>query len=194
MNNYTMTDPQGKPFMIECEDIVLREYMLEDLDAIYKITHEPEIRQYLPGWDVPKEQRLDWLTNYEMVENRQFLQAVQDGGDVGQLRLRLVIVLKDTGETIGWCNTGPKDGLPYPNREIMYGMSNRHHNQGYTTQAARGLIEFLFQNTGELELYAAALPGNEASNKVIRKCGFTYIGEVELDQELHHYYRLSKEG
>lgn len=47
MNNYTMTDPQGKPFMIECEDIVLREYMLEDLDAIYKITHEPEIRQYL---------------------------------------------------------------------------------------------------------------------------------------------------
>ncbi|MFG1731818.1 hypothetical protein [Paenibacillus lautus] len=59
MNNKTKIDSQGMPFTIECEDILLREYKMEDLDAIFKITHEPEIRQFLPGWDVSREQRLN---------------------------------------------------------------------------------------------------------------------------------------
>ncbi|MGE7822560.1 hypothetical protein [Paenibacillus sp. NPDC093718] len=58
MNNKTHIHSPGKPFTIECGDILLREYMVEDLDAIFKITHEPEIRQFLLGWDVPREQRL----------------------------------------------------------------------------------------------------------------------------------------
>lgn len=194
MNNKTNIDSQGMPFTIECEDILLREYKMEDLDAIFKITHEPEIRQFLPGWDVSREQRLEWLTHYEIVENRKFLQAVHDGGDVGQLRLRLAIVLKETGECIGWCNTGPKEELPPPNREIMYGISNRYYNNGYTTQAVRALIQFLFRNTNELELSAVAVVHNHASNKVIQKCGFTYMGEIELEQERHHLYKLRRES
>lgn len=194
MNNKTNIDSQGMPFTIECEDILLREYMVEDLDAIFKITHEPEIRQFLPGWDVSREQRLEWLTNYEIVENRQFLQAVHDGGDVGQLRLRLAIVLKETGECIGWCNTGPKEELPPPNREIMYGISNQYYNKGYTTQAVRALIHYLFWNTNEGELNAIALVHNHASNKVIQKSGFTYMGEIELEQERHHLYKLRRES
>ncbi|WP_394055171.1 GNAT family N-acetyltransferase [Paenibacillus sp. 843] len=128
------------------------------------------------------------------MENRQFLQAVHDGGDVGQLRLRLAIVLKETGECIGWCNTGPKEELPPPNREIMYGISNRYYNKGYTTQAVRALIQFLFRNTNELELSAVAVVHNHASNKVIQKCGFKYMGEIELEQERHHLYKLRRES
>lgn len=194
MNHKINIAAQEIPFTIECEDILLREYMVEDLDAIFKITFEPEIRQFLPGWDVPREQRLEWLTNYEIVENRQFLQAVQNGGDVGQLRLRLAMVLKETDECIGWCNTGPKEELPQPNREIMYGISNQHYNKGYTTQAVRALIQFLFQNTSEYELNALAVVHNHASNKVIQKCGFKYVGEIELEQERHHLYKLRRES
>ncbi|WP_343225200.1 GNAT family N-acetyltransferase [Paenibacillus sp. EZ-K15] len=194
MNNKTSIHSPGMPFTIECEDILLREYMVEDLDAIFKITHEPEIRQFLPGWDVSREQRLEWLINYEIVENRQFLQAVHDGGDVGQLRLRLAMILKETGECIGWCNTGPKEELPQPNREIMYGISNQHYNKGYTTQAARALIQFLFRNTSERELSALAVVHNHASNKVIQKCGFKYMGDIELEQERYHLYKLRRES
>ncbi len=132
------------------------------------------------------------MTKYEIPENRQFLQAVQDGGDVGELRLRLAIVLQATGECIGWCNTGPKDELPHPNREIMYGISNRYYNKGYTTQAVRGLIQYLFQHTQVAELSAVAALHNHASNKVLQKSGFQYIGEIALEDGQHHYYRLSK--
>ena len=39
-------------FTIECKDIVLREFQLEDLDAIYNITLQPEIAKFLLDWIV----------------------------------------------------------------------------------------------------------------------------------------------
>jgi [ribosomal protein S5]-alanine N-acetyltransferase len=127
-------------FMIECKDIFLREYRIEDLDELYTLTQQSEILEFLPSWNAPKEQRLDWLLNYETIENKRFLKAVSEGGNIGQLRLRLGIISKETGEFIGWCCTGIKEELPPPNREIMYAISNNHTNKGYTTQAAQGII------------------------------------------------------
>ncbi|MGN7383926.1 MULTISPECIES: GNAT family N-acetyltransferase [unclassified Paenibacillus] len=83
-------------FTIECSEIILREYRVEDLDDLYALTQQPEITQYLPDWNVPKEQRLHWLIHYETVENKKFLRAITEGGHIGQLRLRLGIILKAT--------------------------------------------------------------------------------------------------
>src|SRR4051812_37646498 len=107
-------------WLIDCGAIALRPFLAEDLDAFHAITHEPEIVKFLPGWNVSKETRADWLTNYEIVQNDAFLQTVSQGGDVGDLRLRLGMILKETGAFIGWVCTGPKDELPLPNREIVY--------------------------------------------------------------------------
>ncbi|WP_054957323.1 hypothetical protein [Paenibacillus dakarensis] len=72
---------------IECEDIILREYQLEDLDELHELTWQPEIYEFLPGWNVEKEMRHNWLMNYEIPENNQFLQRVNDGLKVEDLRL-----------------------------------------------------------------------------------------------------------
>lgn len=183
----------SRHFTIECEDIILREYRLEDLDELYALTQQPEITEFLPGWDVPREQRRHWLANYETVENKRFLAAVAAGGDVQELRLRLGIVLKETGELIGWCCTGIKDELPPPNREIMYAISRHHRNKGYTTQATRGLIRFLFGQTKVEELIALALVRNVPSNRVIQKCGFEFIRQMILGGERYGFYIINKE-
>jgi [ribosomal protein S5]-alanine N-acetyltransferase len=177
-------------FEIHCEDIILCEYLAQDLEAIYAITHEPEIVEFLPGWNVAKSQRQDWLLNYEIVENKAFLSAVQEQQDIGELRLRLTITLKETGELIGWCCTGIKDNLRVPEREIMFAVSNQHTNKGYATQAMRGLTDYLFNNTEVNKLVALALLRNAASNAVIRKSGFHYTAVVELDNEEYRYYEL----
>ncbi|WP_169082021.1 GNAT family N-acetyltransferase [Paenibacillus sp. PL91] len=179
-------------FTMECEDIFLREYRIEDLDELYALTQQSEIYQFLPGWNVPKEQRLDWLINYETIENKQFLQAVAEGGNIGQLRLRLGIISKMTGEFIGWCCTGIKEELPPPNREIMFAISKNHRNKGYTTQAAQGIIKYLFEKTNVEELIAIALIRNTPSNKVIQKCGFEFIDMIEIEEEKYNYYKLYK--
>ncbi|MFK4304829.1 RimJ/RimL family protein N-acetyltransferase [Paenibacillus sp. RC254] len=177
---------------IECKDIILREYQLEDLNQLHELTWQPEIYGFLPGWNVEKEVRLDWLKNYEIPENNQFLKLVEEGLDVGDLRLRLGIVLKETGEFIGWCCSGIKDDLPAPNREIMYGISKEHRSKGYTTQAVQGIIQYLFDNTEIKELNAIALLENDASNRVIQKSNFKFVGEIEIDDEIYNHYKIHK--
>ncbi|MGG4498860.1 GNAT family N-acetyltransferase [Brevibacillus reuszeri] len=179
-------------FTIDCPDVILREFVVTDLDIFHSLTWQPEIYEYLLGWNVSKEQRKDWFFNYEIPQNKQFFSAVSKGDDIGDLRLRLGIILKETGEFIGWCCSGMKDELPPPNREIMYGISKDHRGKGYTTQASQGMIHYLFENTNVEVLNAIALINNIPSNKVIQKCGFTFQSMIEIDNEKYYYYKLDK--
>ncbi|WP_353097587.1 GNAT family N-acetyltransferase [Tissierella praeacuta] len=176
-------------FTIECKDIMLREFRLEDLDELYALTLQPEITDYLPDWKSTKEQRKEWLRDFHIKSNKEFLEAVPNIQD--QL-LFLGIILKETNEFIGWCCTGLKDELLSPNREIAYAISKDYRGKGYTTQAAQGLIEYLFEDTNIELLNAIALTYNIPSNKVIQKCGFNYIGSAEIEDEEFYHYKLSK--
>lgn len=177
-------------FTIDCGDIFLREFRVEDVDAIYEITSQPEVYEYLPDFKSTREQRLDWVTNYEIPLNKKFLSALPNIED--QTYLRLGIVLKETGEFIGFCNTGIKKELPFPNREIAYAISKHYRNKGYTTKAVKGLINYLFENTNVELLNAVALTRNLSSNRVIQKSGFKFLSELEIKNEMHSHYTLHK--
>ena len=45
-------------FIIDCGEIVLREFRVEDVDAIYELTSQPEVYEFLPDWHSTREQRL----------------------------------------------------------------------------------------------------------------------------------------
>ncbi len=94
-------------FTIDCGEILLREFRVEDVDAIYELTSQPEVYEFLPDWHSTREQRLIWVTNYEIPSNKEFLSALPNIS--GQNCLKLGIVLKETGEFIGFCNTGIKE-------------------------------------------------------------------------------------
>ncbi|MFB5677520.1 GNAT family N-acetyltransferase [Paenibacillus terreus] len=68
-----------------------------------------------------------------------------------------------------------KDELPPPNREIMFALSNQHINKGFTTQAAQGLTNYLFEKTNIDVLNAVAKKRNTGSNRVIQKSGFHFV-------------------
>lgn len=189
-NNHANTNKQ--PFVIECEHIILREFIANDLDDFHSLTWQPEIYEFLPGWNVPKEQRTDWFLNYEVPQNKQFFDAVNKGEDIGEHRLRLGIILKETGQLIGWCCSGLKDELPAPNREIMYAISKDYRGRGYTTEAVQAIIQYLFEHTNVKVLSAVALINNIPSNKVLQKCNFEYEGKIEIDNDQYHYYKLNK--
>lgn len=179
-----------KLFTVDCGEILLREFRIEDVDAIYELTSQPEVYEFLPDWRSTREQRLDWITNYEIPDNKAFLTAVPY---INEEFLKLGIVLKETGEFIGFCNTGMKEELSEPNREIAYAISKHYRNRGYTTQAVRGLVTYLFENTDVKRLNAVVLPHNVASNKLINKCGFRFSGDVVIEDQLHYHYTLYKE-
>ncbi|MEK4073240.1 MULTISPECIES: GNAT family N-acetyltransferase [Paenibacillus] len=189
MNQPIQTDE----LIIDCKDIYLREYRLEDLKKLQEITWQPEVYEFLPGWNATIEDRSLWLTEYEIPENQRFKQAVVAGGDIGDLCLRMAIVLKENDEFIGWCCSGIKDELPASNREIMYGISKHFRNRGYTTQALKGMTEYLFEHTNVEVLNAIALTTNPASNKVIQKCNFERVSSIEIEDEKYNHYHLRKQ-
>ena len=181
-----------KLFRLDCGDIYLQEFSTKDAEIIYKISNQPEIEKFLPDWKSTKEQRIHWIINDEIPANKAFLDAVTNASNIDGHVLKLGIFIKNTNEFIGWCCTGIKEELPSPNREIMYAISSEYQNNGYATKATKGLIDYLFKKTNVDVLNAIALINNVPSNKVIEKCGFTYLSQQTLENQLYNHYILSK--
>ncbi|WRP07502.1 GNAT family N-acetyltransferase [Rossellomorea aquimaris] len=184
--------PLNGLFRIDCSDIYLQEFSIENAEDIYRISNQPEIAQYLPDWKSTKQQRMDWDTHHEIPANKAFLEAAAKTTNIEGHTLKLGVFSKEMDEFIGWCCTGIKNELPAPNREIMYAISSEYQGKGYATLASIGLINYLFTNTNVEILNAVALIDNVPSNKVIEKCGLTYQGQQRIGNELYHHYRLSK--
>ncbi|MEC2507387.1 GNAT family N-acetyltransferase [Bacillus cereus] len=170
----------------------LQEFTVKHAESIYKIANQPEIAKFLPDWKSTKEQRVDWIADYEIPANKAFLDAVKTTNNIDNHMLKLGIFKKATNELIGWCCTGMKEELPSPNREIMYAISNEYQNHGYATKATKGLIDYLFKETNLNVLNAIALINNVASNKVIEKCGFIYKSQQRIENQIYNHYILRK--
>jgi RimJ/RimL family protein N-acetyltransferase len=62
--------------------------------------------------------------------------------------------------------------------EIAYGVSPAEQGKGYATEAARALVSYAF-SFGEVRVVRAhTLPESTASKRVLDKCGFRHIGDV----------------
>jgi RimJ/RimL family protein N-acetyltransferase len=87
------------------------------------------------------------------------------------------MVHRETGIAIGTCGfKGPPgaDGVV----EIAYGVHPEHQGRGYATEAAEALVSYAFRDSRVRVVRAHTLPTPNASTRVLTKCGFRYLGEV----------------
>ena len=87
------------------------------------------------------------------------------------------VVHRASGEVVGTCSFKgpPADGVV----EIAYGIEPDHQSRGYATEAARALVDYAFTNGGVRVVRAHTLPDAVASKRVLEKCGFRYVGDVD---------------
>lgn len=86
-----------------------------------------------------------------------------------------------SGGELGQCGfKGPPKGDGCV--EIAYGISPEHQGKGYATEAAGALVRFAFRNSEVTSVLAHTLPEENASTRVLMKCGFTKKGDV-IDPE-----------
>lgn len=89
--------------------------------------------------------------------------------------MRWGIELRVTGELIGMIDVVEyRDGHPV----IGYCSGPDYWGNGYMTEALRAVVEELFA-TGHEEILIEAVRENTASNRVIEKTGFAYVGSRE---------------
>ena len=83
----------------------------------------------------------------------------------------------DTGVTVGQCGfKGPpdSDGMV----EIAYGVASNQESKGYATEAARALVAYALSVDQVKLVRAHTLPASNASKRVLAKCGFQFVGEI----------------
>jgi [ribosomal protein S5]-alanine N-acetyltransferase len=87
------------------------------------------------------------------------------------------MVQLDTGITVGQCGfKGPPDSDGVV--EIAYGVASDQERKGFATEAARALLTFAFSIDQVKLVRAHTLPASNASKRVLAKCGFRYVGEI----------------
>ena len=101
------------------------------------------------------------------------------------------IRLKDTGRLIGIILYFD---ATEESCEIGYGIGHQCWNKGYVSEAVRCFIDFLFYEKGFSKIYASFFPENEASKRVMEKCGMKYdhfskkeLTYLEVERDLVYY-------
>lgn len=88
------------------------------------------------------------------------------------------IVLKSENKvigTIGMDEIIPDESFKHlKQRYIGYRLNSRYWDKGYATEAARVLIQYLFDDLNLDLIWCSHLDFNDRSKKVIEKCGFQY--------------------
>ena len=84
------------------------------------------------------------------------------------------VVLKKTGEVIGWCGLQPvgDEDSPLGRIELGYLIDQDYRRQGYAFEACRAILDFAFSRLELDEVYAVIDEKNEASLRLAEKLGF----------------------
>jgi ribosomal-protein-alanine N-acetyltransferase len=152
---------------IETPRLILRPFELSDAEALFDMDSNPNVHQYL--WQQP-------LTNIEEVYS--YIDMVQKQyvkHNIG----RFSTILKETNELIGW--TGIKyidDHEENGNSNFFdygYRLNEKFWGNGYATEATLAWLEYGFQEMNIKTMHAYTHAENGASNRVLSKCGMTFM-------------------
>lgn len=106
-----------------------------------------------------------------------WLAALKSASETDPWRHGFALVERETDTVIGNAGfTGPPDAEG--SVEIAYGIVPEHEGRGYATEAARALVAFARADARVRTVCAHTLPQTNASTRVLKKCGFHHVGEL----------------
>ncbi len=85
------------------------------------------------------------------------------------------IAKKDTGKSIGLIEVCRYDGYS-DTAQIHYSLSKEERQKGYMTEAAKCMINWVFNTVEINRIYTYVIEKNEASARVLKRCGFQLEG------------------
>ena len=186
-------DENNKIYSIETKRMLARPISQQYFSDLAKMYGDPEVRKYYYFCDEQvlsedsSKYTIEYYANYY---NRTNLP-------------RLVLFDKKTGEFLGTAGLAYydprkenlKDGI-----EISYQLPKSAWGKGYATEITKILTNYCFDELGVDGVCAATVSDNEASKKVLLKCGFKFIrsgkntypkASIGKNYE-EHYFELSK--
>lgn len=152
--------------ILETKRLVLRRLLPGDLDDLFALYRDPEIRRYYPEGTLTYEEtkeELEWFLNGHPAHPELGLWAT---------------IHKETGRFIGRCGLLPWTIEGRAEVEVAYLLDKAYWGQGLATEAAQGIAGYAFEKLHLTRLICGVVPGNHASAKVAMKIGMTLEKEM----------------
>lgn len=171
---------------IKTQRLVLRQFEQYDIEKLHEICSQPYVLKWMPDWEQPIEQRREWLGWVK----KQYPLATKESA-----RIMLAVTLKETGTIVGMVAVGNKEEVDNE-IEIAYFISEEHSGKGYTTEAAKAMLQWAFEHLGMEYIIAIVETDNSSSRRVVEKCGFEklekrmILNSGETEEKPFFYYRL----
>lgn len=164
------SDAQPSSFLppprMETERLLLRDMHLADTRVLFALNNDPDVVKYTGD------------KAFESVDAaREFFEGkISEYEKAGYGRWS--VVLKETGETLGWC------GLKFLEEEnetdLGYRFFKRHWGRGYATEAAKACVDHGFNVLKLKRIVARSMKENVASVRTLEKCGMKFVREEEF--------------
>ena len=165
--------------ILETERLILRHLVPDDLDSLFALYSDPEIRRYFPegtlNYEDTKEE-LEW-----------FLQGHPEHPELGLW----ATILKESNQFIGRCGLLPWTIDGRFEVEVAYLIDKAYWRQGLGTEAAQGILDYGFEQLQLSRLVCLIDEENAASIKVATHIGMTF--EKASEDEIGPFLLYAKE-
>lgn len=163
----TVQDATSPDLTLRTERLVLRPLTLDDVDLLWADISDREISRQM-AWEAhtDRSQTIDFIENE--VARREAGKGItwavfKDGAFCGLFSL-IGLVLKHRA-------------LTYNKAELAYWVSRKYQRQGIMTEAGRRVLQYAFGELKLHKLFVSHFSNNLASENLIKRLGFRYVGE-----------------
>jgi RimJ/RimL family protein N-acetyltransferase len=166
--------------ILETPRLLLRHLLMDDLDALFALYNNEEVRRYFPEgrltYDETREE-LEWFLN----------------GHPSHPELGLwATIYRETGEFIGRCGLLPWTIDGHHEVEVAYLLDKKFWGQGLATEAAQALVQYGFEHLQLSRLICLIDRENEASIRVATKIGMAFEKEGKDEKGPFLLYEIDK--
>lgn len=159
--------------------LMLRHLEPTDLDPLFSLYRDPEIRRYFPDGTLTREEtkrEIEWFQNGHPAHPELGLWAT---------------IERETGAFAGRCGLLPWRIDERDEVELAFLIDKTRWRQGLATEAAEAIMAYAQERLGLQRLICLITLGNEASVRVATKVGMTFEREHTDEHGRCHIYGCS---
>lgn len=156
---------------VTTERLLLRAFLLTDLDAVHALQSDPEIVRYIPWPLRTREQSRDWLAERIAADR---LERDDDG-------VAWAVVRRSDDQLLGSINLWLRS-VEHQQGEVGFVVSGEAQGQGYAREATAAVLDLAFRVVGLHRVYGTADGRNEASARLMTRLGMRQEARLREDE------------
>ena len=163
-------------FVLATRRLTLRHLEPRDLDALFELYRDPEVRRYFP----------DGTRSLE--ETRDELEWFRDGHPRDSRLGLWATIERSSGAFLGRCGLLPWEIEGQHEIELAFLIDKARWGEGFATEAATAIASHARSALGIERLICLIMPGNSASVRVAQKVGMSFERDFTDEHGLCHLY------